>query len=363
MQEGYHRESSVPILLVENDSQTSYHSLIGYQKSPNSSFKQSFVLPNELLLKVFKYLKTNVYLPIPLLPFTVYKTFLNLALVSKQFATLALPILHRFYYNSKVHPRTGLKFCSDLQKEDHPIWSKICAVSLACLYRHEWGIGAPRLFYINNSTNHSDLYVISQFQNTYPNPKSSEWNQIIACSMDIHDCFNSLLEESHVGLLDSQEHISMLLRYSERMDIGSYLHFIRLPSGCVLFRCKPIGTETEEQTYGSGEIIVWDALIFGTCTLCSTRLLKLQVCADCRVTQYCSRDCQRKDWERGHRRVCKALGFHPIFSDVTNEDEDNFQLNDVNNEETATAEDVEVDTNVNTEGPHLNNDQVEGSGS
>ena len=34
---------------------------------------------------------------------------------------------------------------------------------------------------------------------------------------------------------------------------------------------------------------------------------KLLVCAKCRVTRYCSKDCQKKNWKEKHKPVCKNL--------------------------------------------------------
>jgi hypothetical protein len=33
----------------------------------------------------------------------------------------------------------------------------------------------------------------------------------------------------------------------------------------------------------------------------------LKLCSGCKVTRYCSAECQRKDWKMGHKAVCQAL--------------------------------------------------------
>ena len=34
---------------------------------------------------------------------------------------------------------------------------------------------------------------------------------------------------------------------------------------------------------------------------------KLKNCARCKSAQYCSRECQVKDWKSGHKKLCKEL--------------------------------------------------------
>ena len=43
------------------------------------------------------------------------------------------------------------------------------------------------------------------------------------------------------------------------------------------------------------------------CAGCFERSARLQRCASCRRTAYCSRACQRRDWIAGHRRECGAV--------------------------------------------------------
>ncbi|KAL2916135.1 hypothetical protein HK105_204226 [Polyrhizophydium stewartii] len=113
-------------------------------------------------------------------------------------------------------------------------------------------------------------------------------------------------------LAPGQYFIPMMLRYSERMDIGCFFLFVDLGPdiGCVLLRAKPIGTISDDSPRGSGRLVIWDDASYGCCSRCMRRLARVQVCADCRVAQFCARHCQKLDWERGHRAVCRYLGLH-----------------------------------------------------
>lgn len=113
-------------------------------------------------------------------------------------------------------------------------------------------------------------------------------------------------------LAPNQEYIPMMLRYSERMDIGSFLMYLDLGGerGSILLRGKPVGSVTDWKPFGNGKIIVWDVATYGCCSVCLKRLVRIQVCADCRVSQYCTRACQKKHWENGHRDQCRDLSFN-----------------------------------------------------
>ncbi|KAJ3295479.1 hypothetical protein HK104_002618 [Borealophlyctis nickersoniae] len=74
-------------------------------------------------------------------------------------------------------------------------------------------------------------------------------------------------------LAKGQDSVLMLLRYSEKMDIGSFLLYVELSNrrGAVLLRIKP----TDD-----GRVVMWDSTVYGTCEKCRTRLSRVQVCAD-----------------------------------------------------------------------------------
>jgi hypothetical protein len=43
------------------------------------------------------------------------------------------------------------------------------------------------------------------------------------------------------------------------------------------------------------------------CSVAATPNLQLQYCARCQSALYCSRACQRKDWKKQHKKICKLL--------------------------------------------------------
>ncbi|KAJ3272531.1 NADH dehydrogenase (ubiquinone) complex I, assembly factor 6 [Terramyces sp. JEL0728] len=139
-------------------------------------------------------------------------------------------------------------------KTKTPSWYRICCFFLACLHRQEWGLGCPRLFF---NTLKPDMPAIAATVKKHPNPAAKEWDDIITCSMDTLEVFEELCQEDPP--LEDQEYLSMMLRYSERMDIGSFLVYLRHPYGNILFRCKPVGAYSAENPTGNGKLIVWDA--------------------------------------------------------------------------------------------------------
>ncbi len=43
------------------------------------------------------------------------------------------------------------------------------------------------------------------------------------------------------------------------------------------------------------------------CSVCNKAEGKIQRCARCHITRYCSRECQTKDWPK-HRKTCQLSG-------------------------------------------------------
>jgi hypothetical protein len=239
--------------------------------------------------------------------------------------------------------------------------------ALACINAPEWGLGSPRLFYIDNenlgeyyfkgdrSSRVSDSSVLAQASQKHPNPQDERWRTLLSCSLDIQDVYADI---SHSVQLDpvpginpetgeENDPVPMMLRYSERMDLGCFLLFLNLDScGPIIFRIKPIGEQMSSSCKGNGSLILWDQEVYGTCTNCQLTLPRVQVCADCRVAQYCSRKCQRIDWEKGHKNICKSLAFVIYNNGRNNEagDEDDVALAiAAGNDELGVEGDVDVD--------------------
>ncbi|KAI8915955.1 hypothetical protein EDD86DRAFT_197288 [Gorgonomyces haynaldii] len=136
----------------------------------------------------------------------------------------------------------------------------------------------------------------------HPNPKDVQWETVLQCTLDKVDMYHALS-----GSTDQPR----LFHYSETMDAGVFFIFLNLESiGKVLLRVKPIGTQEQICSTGNGNVIIWDEIMYGFCSHCNQCLPRVQVCADCKVEQYCKRKCQRQHWDEGHKEECKQLWFY-----------------------------------------------------
>ena len=246
--------------------------------------------------------------------------------VNKSWRFLCLPLLHQCYFRQRIHPRLEW-LCKPSQLE----WGAICFLAYSALHSTRWGLGQLRLFWIEDEC----LDVMSLIRK-FPNPRHPYWDHALSCSMDVQQVFMELATgrpvnqnhgETDVSDLDfmqmithpsgrmapGQTNIPIMLRQSERMDQGSFLLFHRLiscPSQFILLRVKPTGIQTHSRCEtGNGKMVIWDTMSYGACSRCKVKLEKIQVCANCKVLQYCGRDCQRQDWESGHRDHCQDLAF------------------------------------------------------
>jgi len=73
-------------------------------------------------------------------------------------------------------------------------------------------------------------------------------------------------------------------------------------------RRKELERKTEEERKKKGEIEV------KKCTFCQTPetdLRKHKVCSQCKQAFYCSADCQKYDWRKTHKDICKTLAKNP----------------------------------------------------
>ena len=43
------------------------------------------------------------------------------------------------------------------------------------------------------------------------------------------------------------------------------------------------------------------------CMNCNRTFSQIQLCGRCRMVTYCSKECQRADWTKRHRRLCPQL--------------------------------------------------------
>jgi hypothetical protein len=77
------------------------------------------------------------------------------------------------------------------------------------------------------------------------------------------------------------------------------------------------GTSEAQQTYGADASGGSDAAAPANsalveCAVCHRKPgdpgvpATLKLCGGCRITRYCSAECQRKDWKMGHKAVCQS---------------------------------------------------------
>ncbi|TPX41138.1 hypothetical protein SeMB42_g05563 [Synchytrium endobioticum] len=316
--------------------------------------------------------------------------------VSKQWKLLAAPFLHRYAWTRQVLARTALPQF----KQTAIDWPRLCLLVLAGWKSSASGcLGAPRLFYVDveDAVSNEDLCdsddegaswvdvdsvasiaseKVEQGIRKHPNPADSQWEKILACTMDFRDFIKDAANLPHsnsntstlasIAELESMEpvnsthninpyqnenppttpqssdgryayastpppplappvvsyafarrrlaagqdpaRIPVLVKWSEKWDVGTYFVWADLSAGrgAVLLRCKP----TDDK-----RVIVWDACTFGTCNKCQCRLPKIQSCAQCRIAQYCSRECQREDWFSSHKKECVSLAYNPAIPD------------------------------------------------
>jgi radical SAM protein with 4Fe4S-binding SPASM domain len=94
------------------------------------------------------------------------------------------------------------------------------------------------------------------------------------------------------------------------MDLGTFLFYLVVDNTPLLVRCKPVGHSTENHAFGNGRLVLWDQDVFGLCHVCHSQLERLQVCENCKVVYYCSRKCQKEDWDQEHSEICSNLAFY-----------------------------------------------------
>lgn len=272
-------------------------------------------LPIEILCLIFKLVSNStVYYDIPLKTLTGHSMLLRCATVSKLWCPFALKTLHHsFYRNSVIFRAKLLPTLTSYEKE----WSIVCFLALACLNSTQWGIGPLRLFFVEP---HVDL---QEMMELYPDPKHAIWNSLLSCSCDVQQMFFELAAEKEAAekivekeqdyqeenedekpgpvdvnhlfmpphgcgqLLPGQKHIPMMLRYSDKMDLGAYLLLVRLRRGAILLRMKPIGIQNQSRAEtGDGLVVIWDAVVYGSCSFCKASLVKMQVCGNWYFLKY-----------------------------------------------------------------------------
>lgn len=226
--------------------------------------------------------------------------------VSKLWRSLTAHLICRSTYKSRTVPFLANKILAHNFATDSPEWARICLLSLACFSRSEWGTGALRMFYLENITSLNDSLELRRLEKGNSDPTHESWNNCINCTLDIPDVYAELTRNStNMHQQFDKEFVPLILRYSEKMDRGSFLIFLRLSSGPTLLRVRPTGLESLPST---SKLIIWDQEKYGTCNSCGLSLTRMQVCSQCKVSQYCSRGCQIDHWNF-HLNECPNLIF------------------------------------------------------
>lgn len=95
----------------------------------------------------------------------------------------------------------------------------------------------------------SDMDALLTAEKEHPSPFDPKWRRLISCTLDTLQ-----YHYDHT----SSPNVPIMLRYSERMDLGSFLLHLTLSSGPVLLRAKPIGIQSNSLCTGSGKVVLWD---------------------------------------------------------------------------------------------------------
>jgi hypothetical protein len=135
-------------------------------------------------------------------------------------------------------------------------------MALACIRQPEWGLGSPRLFFLEEHesksgialdtesplrnpgalspmlgrSRDSDSVRLSRAIKNHPNPCDERWQRVISCTLDVYD-MHTELTSSTAG--EEKTDLPFMLKFSERMDLGCFLFLLRLDSGFLLLRAKP----------------------------------------------------------------------------------------------------------------------------
>lgn len=239
-------------------------------------------LPSELILKILTYLSSHGYS--------------NLLTLDSKVYSQAVILLHQKAYSSRIFSRMSTT-----------VNTRLYVGLLSCLYKPEWDLGALRLFVI-------DYEKLLNVLKTVQDPSDHGFECVSSCFLDYQELLDSSCksicnnedpnndtENMNINFENTENNgdtqntntpnekdsknkdIASILRYSERMDLGTFLVKVNLPSQSLLLRCKPVGKSTRERLHGDGKLVVWDEHWFGRCEVCDLKLSRLQVCEACKV--------------------------------------------------------------------------------
>ena len=94
------------------------------------------------------------------------------------------------------------------------------------------------------------------------------------------------------------------------IDFQASLLKMRSDHGLILFLAKQIPCSCldglEEDMKNARQ-----APIPGRCWYCNSEDLRVELkkCSQCKMSQYCSKECQVADWKRGHKKECEGFNY------------------------------------------------------
>jgi hypothetical protein len=112
--------------------------------------------------------------------------------------------------------------------------------------------------------------------------------------------FNCVDAERELYSIDAESPNSQTI-----VDCQASMKKIRTDRGLVLFLAKQIPCSCLDEDKKNAK----QSPKTGSCTNCGNEDLKMELmkCSQCKMAEYCSKECQVADWRAGHKKECKEI--------------------------------------------------------